>query len=36
MVPVCLGIALYGQITGGRWSPMTWVGDGSAKAGVAP
>ena len=35
MVPVCLGIALYGQITHRPLVAMTWVGDGSAKAGVA-
>jgi TPP-dependent pyruvate/acetoin dehydrogenase alpha subunit len=35
MVPVCLGIALYGQITRRPLVAMTWVGDGSAKAGVA-
>lgn len=34
MVPICLGVALYGQITGKPLVAMTWVGDGSAKAGV--
>jgi 2-oxoisovalerate dehydrogenase E1 component alpha subunit len=35
MVPVCLGIALSGQIRKEPLVAMTWVGDGSVKAGVS-
>jgi 2-oxoisovalerate dehydrogenase E1 component len=35
MVPVCLGIAMSGQIRGQPLVAMTWIGDGSAKVGTA-
>lgn len=35
MVPVCLGIAMASRMQGGNAVALTWVGDGSAKAGVA-
>ncbi|MEP6571474.1 MAG: thiamine pyrophosphate-dependent enzyme [Gemmatimonadota bacterium] len=33
MVPVCAGIAMVAQMRGERSVVMTWIGDGSAKAG---
>ncbi len=35
MVPVCVGIALGAKMRGEAAVAVTWVGDGSAKAGVA-
>jgi 2-oxoisovalerate dehydrogenase E1 component len=35
MVPVCVGIALAAKMRGESAVTVTWVGDGSAKAGVA-
>ena len=35
MVPVCVGIALAAKMRGEPAVTVTWVGDGSAKAGVA-
>jgi TPP-dependent pyruvate/acetoin dehydrogenase alpha subunit len=35
MVPVCVGIALAAKMRGESAVAVTWVGDGSAKAGVA-
>jgi len=35
MVPVCVGIALAAKMRGEPTVTVTWVGDGSAKAGVA-
>ena len=35
MVPVCVGIALAAKMRGEAGVAVTWVGDGSAKAGVA-
>ena len=35
MVPVCTGIALAARMRGEKTVALTWVGDGSAKAGVA-
>lgn len=34
MVPVCLGMALAARVRGERLVAMTWIGDGTAKAGV--
>lgn len=35
MVPVCLGVALSAQVRKQKLVALTWVGDGSAKAGVS-
>ncbi len=35
MVPVCLGVALAARMQGSPGLALTWVGDGSAKAGPA-
>ena len=35
MVPVCVGIAIAGRQRGESSVVLTWIGDGSAKAGVA-
>jgi 2-oxoisovalerate dehydrogenase E1 component len=34
MVPICLGVAMSGQLRRKQMIALTWVGDGSAKVGV--